>query len=143
MTTIERIEHWGDAHHPMWLDILRVFLGVFLFFKGLSFIGDTVHLQTLIQGLHFNAWTVIAVHYVAFAHLVGGLFIAIGCKTRIASMFQLPILLVAVFFTNLRNGFSFLNSELWLSILALVLVVVFLVTGSGKLSFDTYDKENR
>lgn len=138
MTTIEQIEHWGDSHHPAWLDIVRISLGVLLFLKGVSFIGDTTYLGNLVEGLHFNAWTFVAVHYVAFSHLVGGLMIAIGCMTRTASVFQIPILFVAVFFTNLRNGFSYLNSELWLSLIVLILLIIFAIAGSGKFSFDEY-----
>lgn len=142
MTTLEQIEHWGDTHHPAWLDIVRIFLGVLLFMKGVSFIGDTTYLATLIQGLHFNAWTVVAVHYVAFAHLVGGLMILLGCLTRTASIAQLPIMIVAVFFTNLRNGFSYLNSELWLSVFVLIMLMIFSVIGSGGFSFDEFVKRN-
>jgi uncharacterized membrane protein YphA (DoxX/SURF4 family) len=142
MTAIERIEHWGDAHHPAWLDIVRIGLGLLLFFKGMSFIADTSQLSALTEGLHFNAWSYVAVHYVAFAHLVGGLLITLGCLTRLASAFQVPILFVAVFFTNIRNGFTAVNSELWLSLVVLVLLIIFWILGSGKFSFDEYVKNH-
>lgn len=142
MTNIERIEHWGDTHHPAWLDIIRIGLGLLLFFKGVSFIGDTSQLSRLAEGLHFNAWTLMAMHYVAFAHLIGGLLISLGCLTRLACASQVPILFVAVFFANLRNGFTFVNSELWLSIVVLGLLIVFWLIGSGKFSFDEYMKNH-
>ncbi|MFC0181751.1 Uncharacterized membrane protein YphA, DoxX/SURF4 family [Pseudarcicella hirudinis] len=142
MNTIQRIEHWGDTHHPAWLDILRIALGVLLFLKGVSFIGDTTQLSHLIAGLNFNIWTVGAVHYVAFAHLVGGILIAIGCLTRVAVAFQLPVLLVAVFYANISQGFSFLNSEFWLSVITLLALILFFVIGSGKFSFDEYARVN-
>jgi uncharacterized membrane protein YphA (DoxX/SURF4 family) len=84
----------------------------------------------------------VAVHYVAFAHLVGGLLIALGCLTRLASAFQVPILFVAVFFTNIRNGFTFVNSELWLSLFVFALLITFWIIGSGKFSFDEYMKNH-
>jgi putative oxidoreductase len=142
MTAIERIEHWGDSHHPAWLDIVRIGLGLLLFMKGVSFIGDTSQLQVLVEGLHFNAWTFVAVHYIAFAHLVGGLLISLGCLTRLASAFQVPILVGAVFLTNIRNGFHFVNSELWLSLIVLALLCLFWLIGSGKFSFDEYVKNH-
>ena len=142
MTTIESIENWGDRHHPAWLDIIRIALGLLLLFKGMSFIGDTSYLSTLVEGLHFNAWTFVAVHYVAFAHLAGGLMIALGCLTRLAAAFQVPILFVAVFFTNISNGFTFVNSEFWLSIVVLFLLCLFWLIGSGKFSFDEYVKNH-
>ncbi|MFT4033069.1 MAG: DoxX family protein [Siphonobacter sp.] len=141
MTTFERIEYWGDRHHPAWMDALRVALGIFLFFKGLSFIMDYSGLADLVN--QFNlAWSVAAIHYVAFAHLVGGLLIAAGCLTRIAIAFQIPILVVAVFFVNITRGFSPINSELWISFITLILLSTFLIIGSGKYSVDTWMKEN-
>jgi uncharacterized membrane protein YphA (DoxX/SURF4 family) len=75
-------------------------------------------------------------HYVAFAHLVGGLFIAMGLVTRVAILFQLPILIGAVFFINPQRGFYSENAELWSSIIVLLLLIFFLIWGSGKLSVD-------
>lgn len=140
MTTIQRIEHWGDTHHPVWLDVLRIALGVLLFMKGVSFISDTTRLYELIGGLDL-VWSVAAVHYVAFAHLLGGFLIALGCQTRLAAGVQIPILLVAVLFVNLTRGFSVLNSELWLSIVVLLALLVFLVIGSGRFSLDAWSKK--
>lgn len=144
MNMMDRIEHWGDTHHPAWMDTVRIGLGVFLFIKGISFISDTTRLSHLITGLDIHLWTVTAVHYVAFAHIFGGFLIALGCLTRVASVLQIPILLVAVFFVNIRLGFSYLNSELWLSVITLFLVVTFSIIGSGRFSMDewmrTHDK---
>ncbi|MCE7068836.1 MULTISPECIES: DoxX family protein [Dyadobacter] len=140
MNMMNRIEHWGDTHHPAWLDIVRIALGVFLFVKGISFISDTTRLSKLVTGLDLHLYTVASVHYVAFAHIFGGFLIALGCLTRISAIIQIPILLVAVFFVNFRSGFSYLNSELWLSMITLILVVTFAVVGSGKLSMDEWMK---
>jgi putative oxidoreductase len=142
MNTITQIERWGDEHHPAWLDVVRIMLGIFLFLKGVSFISDTNQLKGIVEGLNVNLLTMAAVHYVAFAHLFGGILITIGCLTRIAVWFQIPVLFVAVFFANLSNGFSFLNSEFWLSFLTLILLVIFWVAGSGKFSFDGYVKSH-
>ncbi|OJV13779.1 MAG: DoxX family protein [Dyadobacter sp. 50-39] len=142
MNMMDRIEHWGDTHHPAWMDIVRIALGVFLFAKGISFISDTTKLSHLVTGLDFHLYTVTAVHYVAFAHIFGGFLIAMGCLTRIASIIQIPILLTAVFFVNIRLGFSYLNSELWLSMITLMLVVTFSVIGSGRFSMDEWMKNH-
>ncbi|PWJ59890.1 putative membrane protein YphA (DoxX/SURF4 family) [Dyadobacter jejuensis] len=144
MKIIDKIEQWGDAHHPAWLDFLRIGLGALLFFKGVSFISDTARIMELVSGLDIQLWTVTAIHYVAFAHIFGGFMIAIGALTRLAAIVQLPILITAVFFVNLRMGFSYLNSELWLSLLTLFLLVLFIVVGSGTMSTDEYmRKHNR
>lgn len=136
MNVIERIEHWGDAHHPRWLDLLRIVLGVVIFLKGVTFLADTESLRRLIEQTPVQIYTWGVVHYIAFAHLVGGILIAIGLLTRVAVGFQLPVLIGAVFFVNITRGLSFLNSELWISLVVLVLLLVFFVIGSGPYSLD-------
>lgn len=136
MNLINRIEHWGDMHHPKWMDLVRIALGIVIFAKGVSFIADTDSVARLLENTHFQLSIWSAVHYIAFAHLVGGIFIALGLMTRWAIAFQLPILFGAVFFVNITNGFSFLNSEFWLSLAVLLLLILFFVVGSGRYSLD-------
>jgi putative oxidoreductase len=142
MNMMDRVEHWGDTHHPAWMDFVRIALGVFLFVKGISFISDTTQLSRLVAELDVRLYTVTAVHYVAFAHIFGGFMIALGLLTRIASIIQIPILLTAVFFVNIRLGFSYLNSELWISLITLILVVTFSIIGSGRMSMDEWMKNH-
>ncbi|GAA4793583.1 hypothetical protein GCM10023231_22370 [Olivibacter ginsenosidimutans] len=136
MNLIHRIEHWGDTHHPRWLDVVRIVLGAVIFAKGVSFIADTSILYQLLTNANFHLSILSAVHYIAFAHLVGGIFIALGLVTRVAVAFQLPILFGAVFFVNITNGFSFLNSEFWFSLIVLLLLLLFFIVGSGTYSLD-------
>lgn len=137
MNLIQKIEHWGDTHHPRWLDALRIVLGIAIFLRGVTFLGNTESLRILLASTNIpELYTWAAVHYIAFAHLVGGTLIAIGLLTRVAVGFQLPILLGAVFLVNLPQGFTFLNSELWASLLILVLLIVFFISGSGPYSLD-------
>ena len=143
MNLIQKVEHWGDAHHPRWLDVLRIALGIVIFLKGVTFLADTESLRLLIEETRIQIYTWGAVHYVAFAHLVGGILIAIGLITRVAIGFQLPILLGAVFFVNITRGLTFLNSELWISIVVLVLLIVFFVIGSGPYSLDQQMREKK
>src|SRR5690606_19194878 len=136
MNLIQKAEYWGDAHHPHWLDILRIGLGILLIVKGIFFIADTESVGRLITSTAFEPVAWAAVHYVVFAHLVGGFFIAIGLLTRYAVVFQLPILIGAIFLVHLREGLTFLNSDLWVAIIVLILLIVFLIVGSGKYSYD-------
>ncbi|MBD1397538.1 DoxX family protein [Pontibacter sp. JH31] len=133
---MNRIEHWADTHHPVWVDFVRMALGIFIFMKGIMFIQDTEALQNIMRNSQFQWVSFGLAHYVAFAHLVGGLFIAMGLVTRIAILFQIPILLGAVFFINPQRGFYSENAELWSSIIVLILLIFFLVWGSGRLSVD-------
>jgi len=140
MNVIRKIEHWGDVHQTKWLDFLRIILGLIIFGKGVSFISDTSTLQNLIVQNNifgFSGMLIsVAIHIVAFAHLVGGILITLGLVTRFAVVIQIPILIFAVFFVNLTKGFSMPNSELWLSVLVLFLLILFWVIGSGPLSVD-------
>ena len=81
---------------------------------------------------------VAVVYYAAFVHMVGGALIALGIFTRTASLLQVPVVFVAVFFVN--SLLSPLNTELWASIICLVLLALFMIIGSGKLSLDNYFK---
>ncbi|WP_033316755.1 DoxX family protein [Pontibacter roseus] len=133
---MNRLEHWADAHHPVWVDFVRIALGIFIFMKGIFFIQDTAALQSIMSNSQFQWVSFGMAHYVAFAHLVGGLLIAMGLVTRIAILFQLPILIGAVFFINPQRGFYSENTELWSSLIVLLLLVFFLIWGSGRLSVD-------
>lgn len=136
MNLIRKTEYWGDAHHPHWLDYLRIALGVILIVKGISFISDTGSTRQLLTSTQFLPVAWAAMCYIVFCHLVGGFFIAIGLLTRYAVAFQLPILIGALFLVHLRSGLTFLNSDLLVAIIVLVLLIVFLIVGSGKYSYD-------
>lgn len=144
MNLITKIEHWGDTHHPRWIDILRIALGLVILYKGILFISDTDALLRLMENADLQFVNLGIAHYVAFAHLVGGCLIAIGLVTRFAIIFQLPILLVAVFLVNVQQGFLSVanNLEFGLSLLVLILLIVFLVLGSGKWSIDEWMKKH-
>ncbi|POY37530.1 DoxX family protein [Solitalea longa] len=139
MNLVQKAEHWGDTHHTRWLDVVRMILGLFIFIKGITFVSDIQPLQELISRT-FNYVPVFVVHYIGFAHLVFGPLIAVGLLTRFAAVLQIPILIGAVFFINMAPGFDALNSELWLSIVVLCLLVFYFVYGSGPLSVDEYMK---
>lgn len=147
MNVIQKVELWGDSHHAKWLDVVRIVLGLLIFGKGIALISDTGYLQDLIfRNSIFGFSEVmasVALHIAAFAHLVGGILIIIGLVTRFAVVIQIPILLCAIFFVNIANGFSALNSELWLSIMVLFLLILFWVVGSGPFSVDAQLKRNK
>ncbi|MDO6435881.1 DoxX family protein [Cyclobacterium sp. 1_MG-2023] len=144
MDTIHRIEHWADLHHPKWIDFFRVALGLFILYKGILFISNTDALMNLIREADISFFHMALAHYVSFAHLVGGLLIAMGLLTRLAVIIQIPILLVAVFFVNIEQGFFSVsnNLEFEISLMVLLLLFVFLIYGSGKFSVDNFMKNH-
>jgi putative oxidoreductase len=137
MNYVQRLEHWGDTHHPKWIDLLRIALGIFLLFKGIEFANNMTAVTNLVKNnAHFSDLMVILlVHYVLGAHLLGGALLTLGLLTRFACLIQIPILLGAIIFVNASLLKPF--SELFLSILILALLVYFLIVGSGPWSLDS------
>ena len=142
MNVIHRIEKWGDSHHPRFLDIIRVFLGIFLLLKGLGFMDNTANLKYLIESrsdITVAPWLLmILVYYVTFVHMVGGTLIALGIMTRFSAIMQIPVVFGAVFFINVLE--SPFNTDLASSVAALILLVLFAIIGSGRWSVESYIK---
>jgi len=140
MNLIHRIEKWGDSHHPRFLDIIRIALGIFLLLKGLGFMDNTANLKSMIENqpdISVSEGVLMAlVYYVTFVHLVGGTLIALGILTRFSALMQIPVVFGAVFFINIL--LSPFNTDLISSVIALILLVVFAVLGPGKLSLECY-----
>ena len=130
-----------DATQPKWLTLFRVALGIILFWKGISFIQDSSRLEAMVQstGINMfgeNARTVSFL--ISYINLLGGFFIAVGLFTRWVSLVQIPILIGAIVFVNLKAGMNLSNQELILSVLVLILLIVFVIKGSGVISADEY-----
>jgi len=143
MGTLRNIQAWSVTHHPRWLVVLRVALGLCLFFKGITFMSNTALLDQLLSGspwAGYASWLAIAI---TWAHLLGGFMITVGLMTRLVALLQLPILVGAIVFINAQKGGFAAQSELGLALLVLLLLIVFLIEGSGPLSLDNYFYRNR
>ena len=130
-----------DSTQPKWLVILRAALGLILFWKGISFMHDSSTLESMVQktGINMfgaNAQTISFI--VTYANLLGGFLVIVGLFTKWACIVQIPILLGAIIFVNVKAGMSASNSELLLSIVVFILLVVFAIKGSGVISADEY-----
>src|SRR5664279_977340 len=130
-----------STSQPRWLTIVRIALGLILFWKGISFIRDSSDLQLMLQRMSMKVidknseWIAFLITYL---NLLGGLFIAVGLFTKTSSVFQIPILIGAVFFVNSRHGLNQTNFELILSVIVLILLIIFAIQGSGVISADEY-----
>ncbi|HEV3325701.1 MAG TPA: DoxX family protein [Puia sp.] len=135
MNLVQRVEHWGDTHHPQWLDIVRIALGGFLCYKGVDFLMNMGSMLDLMANrMSFGSFTAMLMsNYIAFAHILGGVLLILGVLTRFACLIQIPILLGAIFFVNSSLYKPF--SALALPIIVLLLLIWFLVIGNGKWSF--------
>ncbi len=137
MPTIKSLNKWANAHTYYPLDLLRIALGVFLFIKGINFVSNSQILVDLIKPIQNLAGAMIVIHYVAPAHLIGGILIAFGLLTRWSVMAQLPLLIGAI----LINFIGEMNvANLIIASIIFLLCAFFLMYGSGKHSVDYYLK---
>lgn len=137
MMTIKSINKWANAHTYYPLDLLRIALGIFFFLKGVQFVSQTHIFTDLIAPLRGYGGVMLLIHYIAPAHLVGGLLIAFGLLTRWALIVQIPILIGAI-------AINFIGPLSWgnliLAVVVLALTAFFIYYGSGKHSLDYYFK---
>jgi len=143
MTLLHKIELWGDRHHPKWLDIIRIALGIFLCYKGIDFLQNMGSLTSrMTNKADFGSFNFLLLgQYIVFAHLLGGLMIITGFYTRIACLFQIPILLVAVLFINTGNEMIRPYSEFFISLIILILLIYFLIIGNGSWSVKIHNED--
>jgi len=132
---------WADSRRDAWLDCIRIYLGIGLVARGLLMSSNT-SAAFVVDALQRSGqtWLVtgLVLHYVMFAHIVGGGLLAIGFVTRIAALVQIPVLAGAVFLVHRSEGLLASGQSLEFAALVLFLLVVFLVAGAGRLSVDHY-----
>jgi putative oxidoreductase len=146
MNFLQRLEQWGNSHHPKWLDIIRIALGIFLCYKGIDFLIHMSALVTMMKNKNatFGSFAyILAGQYVVFAHILGGILLVIGLFTRFACLIQIPILLGALIFVSTYQDMLRPYSELFLSILVLLLLIYFLIAGNGPWSFKIPEEEKK
>ena len=134
MYKIKALNKWTNQNSKFYLFFfLRIFLGVFLFMKGVQFMSNIQGLIELISPKGDLAFTFFLAHYISMVHFAGGILIFFGLLTRISLLFQIPILIgsVAVNFINVMSG-----TDLMVASMILILSLMFIVVGSGKHSLD-------
>jgi len=138
MSTLKRMQNWGDRNHPVWLDFLRILLGLVLIWKGIAFYMNIGAFSNLMHNAHLGTAVGISMiaHFIIVVHVLGGIAIGLGTYTRTFCLINLPILIGAVFFINLSPSILRPYSELWLSVSVLIGLVIFIVEGNGILSVD-------
>lgn len=137
MNSVKNLNKWANTHTYLAVDLVRIALGVFLFMKGISFITNIQYLNDLISPIDRIGGGMFLVHYIAPAHMVGGIMIAFGLLTRWAIIAQLPILIGAIV-VNFMGEMQ--SQNLLLALLILGACIFFLFYGSGKNSADYYFK---
>jgi len=147
MNLLQKLEYWGDRHHPKWLDIFRFALGIFLVYKGVDFLENMGTMINQMHGLLPNIYFSLSLlgHYIVFAHIVGGLMLAFGFATRAACIMQIPILIGAIFFINSSEGMFNSYSQMIITVVCLLGLIYFLIAGNGPWSVDRFliEKEDK
>lgn len=138
MNTFAKMQHWGDHHHPKWLDYLRIALGVILIWKGIACAINLPAYTRLMQDMMIGASVSVSLlaHLIIVIHLLGGLFIALGTHTRACCLLNLPVFIAAVILSGQSHDVLRPYAEFWLSVTVLAALVCFLIEGDGVLSIE-------
>lgn len=136
-TSVKGLNKWANAHSTIWFDAIRIILGIFLIYKGGYFVSNSRDFEDLIAPVSNFMGGMLTFHYIAAAHIMGGIMIVFGLLTRWALIAQLPILLGAL----LLNFIGDMNvTNLIISLVTLGVSIFYTIYGSGKHSADYYFK---
>lgn len=127
---ITEMDSWAQSHFDYFLDAVRIYLGIGLLIKGISFLSQPQSLD----GLQNTALAPL-ISIVPYMHIIGGALLVIGVFPRLAAIVNIPVLFAAAFFIHAprmntlagREGFEF-------SALVLFLLCLIAVRGAGRLS---------
>ena len=134
---LQKLVAWLDSYREIAFDLVRIYLGIGLFARGVLFAFDHAHFISLLpedSPIWLRDPAVSTA--VALIHLIGGTATAVGLWTRMAILAQIPVLFGAVFL-SLPSAFS-ADQSFQLSTLVLFLLVLVLICGSGRWSADHY-----
>ncbi|HYV93531.1 MAG TPA: DoxX family protein [Chitinophagales bacterium] len=127
----KQLDLWGEKQRSAFMLGLRILLGLILLIKGYLFMFRINDLSEVVTAMKMGSFNVTLALIIAWSHMLGGLAIICGILTRISCVIQFPILVGAVFYVNLRQGFI-TNTDWILSVVILYLLVFFFVYGSGE-----------
>jgi len=139
MKLLKSISEWFESHSDYAYSFIRIFLGCALLARGIILIANP-DVITQLSGMSEYYWSI---SYVITLHFVGGLLLALGLFTRIASLLQIPVLFGADFFVHLKTGLSKVEQSFELSMLVLVLLILFFLFGGGGISLDSYFRKKK
>ncbi len=136
---LQKLAAWLDEYREVAFDLVRIYLGVGLFARGVLFVYERELFMSLLPA-GAPEWLVdpAVMTAVALIHIIGGIAIAIGFWTRLATLLQIPVLFGAVFLSV--SGMFSADQSFQLSSLVLFLLVLVLICGSGRWSVDHYIK---
>jgi hypothetical protein len=115
----------------IFLLLLRIALGLFLFVKGVNFIRNESILTQVFSQVELIQKLSILQLLIPWVHILGGFFILIGVYTRIMTLVQLPLVVGAIFVLLNAKQNTFFNPEMFFALTILVLMILNLKFGDG------------
>lgn len=130
--TWNRFCTWLETHRHFLLDLVRIYLGVGLFIKGIFYLQN----PALMGIAGAPAWMTAGAQIAPWLHIVGGLLLALGLFTRIAAIIQIPVVITALLYLHLPRMAQSMQAReaVEFSALVLFLLAIFAIVGAGPLS---------
>ncbi len=125
--------------HVRPMDALRIYLGVALMIKGIEFILDMTPIENPLMDAGLEPWRNLVAWSVVFAHIVGGMCLALGFVTRVAAGLNAIVLLGAVgahLFSGSHQGMWLFNLEFQFTLFVFFTLLLVSWRGSGPFSLD-------
>jgi len=147
MKSLMSIRVWGE-NHPKWVDYLRITLGLILIWRGVSFLLNLNLLDLYLKETGIDDLSLglsISINFLAqlivIINVFGGICIAFNIYARMFTLFNLPVLIGAVFFVNMRqDGFS-PHSQFWIPLVVLICIISFLLLDNEALAVDHHKQK--
>jgi putative oxidoreductase len=138
MKILDHVDRLTAKHPSVLMNLLRMALGIILIWKGIVFGNNQHDIQIIIAGSPFDFLSLLIVQYIIIVHFAAGTMILTGILTRVAVLFQLPIVIGAMFYAHPESIFSFSSGDF--TYIVFLLLITFLIYGSGNISGDGYLK---
>lgn len=144
MNILDSLEPWAEPKRHKLFDYLRILLGLFIVYKGVTFTQNIPQLQEMTEEVSVMFAAFLS-SYVVGVHLIGGTLLLLGLFTRWMCLLQIPILAGAVIFVNYPKGFLSVggSSELSTSIIVLLSLLFFFAIGAGQKSIDEIRRRDK
>lgn len=125
---LSHVQHRGERHHPLWLEITRIILSIVILWKGLEFVAN-IHAFTDIMmksTLPIAVLISIIVHLIIVAHILGAIALFTGTYVRLACILQMPVIIMALAFRELAENILNPYAAVWVSVTILCALVLVL-----------------
>ena len=140
----DRFREWAHLHPDLFMDAIRIYLGLGLIIKGLYIMHNQDQFAQFLDGGNAMPLKILTVaHYVIPAHFAGGLMLLLGFGTRIAAVAQLPLLIGALLYVYFpRYSALELRQDMEFTALVFFLLALIVVHGPGRYSVDYVVQRN-